>query len=476
VSRALRLLALASALALSVARPVEAAPDAAPSGAAKRATPQSRATVLFPAQIAEGDALRAPRPADGELAAIAAQLDGLLADTAQDLGLVLARDALQLPDPTRLDEGDLLDLARARGYIVVRPRLRPATNGEAALRIELAGPTSRAVHVLRARVPYDDIPLRAVIMLRDLVTDLGNAKPAKPAQSTAIAARGVLTEPAQSEGRAIMLVNTSLFGGLVGYSIQRSSGSSDPRLLYPLLAVGAGIGLGGSILAAQEWDVGTGDAWYLAAGQWWPTLAGHLLYQGRFSPRIESDRWVFGLVGGTTGLTLSILGLALHDMSEGGALLAHSGGALGLLLGGATEIMVRGDVQTTPITGMGYGAGLGWLVAAAAATQLRVTPARVLYFDLGVMLGGLGGAAAASPLLFDHPDAGAQRAFAALTGGAAIAGGVLAIITTREHSGTPHEKRPRARTGLPTLGVLGESVIGQRRAPIVGLAWQGALD
>ena len=50
-------------------------------------------------------------------------------------------------------------------------------------------------------------------------------------------------DPAVTE--VVLAVNATLYGGVVGYSIQRSSGSEDPRLLYPLLAVGAGIA-GGS--------------------------------------------------------------------------------------------------------------------------------------------------------------------------------------------------------------------------------------
>ena len=140
--------------------------------------------------------------------------------------------------------------------------------------------------------------------------------------------------------------------------MQRASGSDDPRLLYTLLAVGAGIGLGGAIIVAEEWDVGVGDAWSLVSGAWWPTLASHLLYEGRFGDlpgdtALGAERWSFGLIGGTTGLALATLGLTLGGMSEGGALLAHSGGGLGLVLGGLTELAVRGDIYRVPFAGMG---------------------------------------------------------------------------------------------------------------------------
>jgi len=98
---------------------------------------------------------------------------------------------------------------------------------------------------------------------------------------------------------------------------------------------GAGVGLGASLLIADEWDVGAGDAWFLSSGGIWPTAAAHLIYEGRFGGASghagpEGDRWAFGLVGGTAGLTLATLSLSLGDMESGGAVLAHSGGALGL--------------------------------------------------------------------------------------------------------------------------------------------------
>ena len=75
--------------------------------------------------------------------------------------------------------------------------------------------------------------------------------------------------PTRSPGRAVLAVNGAVFGAFVAYSIQRASGNDDPRVLYPLLALGTGIGIGSTLLASEEWDVSTGDAWVLSAGAWW---------------------------------------------------------------------------------------------------------------------------------------------------------------------------------------------------------------
>ncbi len=446
--------------------------------------------MVLPTMIAQGDALRLPAPADGELVALAATLDGLLADAAQDLGLSIDADPAarkKASNPAQLGDAQLLQRARSLDRVLLLTTLRASGGDEVELRLTLAGPTARSLHLRSERVARRELSVRALIMLRDLAADAGGdvVRPSTPIlggagnAGTTAPALFTLNTPGRGAGRPVLLVTTTLFGGVIGYSIQRASGSDDPRVLYPLLAVGAGIGLGSAIIASEEWDIGTSDAWYMAAGQLWPTLAGHLIYQGRFSPRVESERWLFSLIGGGTGVTLSVLGLTLHPMSEGGALLAHSGGALGLVLGGFTEALVRGDVHTTPVAGMGYGAGLGWLGCAALATQLKVTPTQILALDLGALLGGLGGAAAGSPLLLDDPGAARQRAWAGIAGGASLLGATVAVLVTREGRPAPRPaapvKKPAFRPNLPSIGVLGESAVGALRAPILGLGWSGTL-
>lgn len=468
-----RSIARLGAIAFALVSPSIALASPSPPAASAKAS----STVLLSTMIAEGGALHALTPADAELAPLAASLDALLTDTAQDLGLAVVSGPRPAPDPAHLGDAKLLDQARSSGRMLVLPSLRAVPNAprDVELRVALADPSAHSLLVRGERVARDNVPVRAVILLRDLVADLGG-KSAVVRRSPA--PLGVVTTPpAKGTGRPVLLVASTLFGAFAGYSIQRASGSSDPRVLYPLLAVGAGIGFGASILAADEWEVSAGEAWYVTAGAVWPTLAGHLLYEGRFSPRIENDRWVFGLVGGTTGLTLSILGLTLHGMSDGGALLAGSGGSLGLVFGGLTEALVKGDIHHTPFSGMGYGAGLGWLAAAALATQLRVSPSRVLTVDLGALLGSLGGAALGSPLVLNEPDAARQRGWLAATGGGALVGATIALIATRGARSTESSSKSHARLPpvMPSIEVLGESAMGTLRAPIVGFSLRGAL-
>src|SRR5258708_39064903 len=66
--------------------------------------------------------------------------------------------------------------------------------------------------------------------------------------------------PLRSQGRAILAVNAGLFGAFASFGLEKASGSDDPRVLYPLLALGTGSGVGAALLVADEWDVTTGAA------------------------------------------------------------------------------------------------------------------------------------------------------------------------------------------------------------------------
>lgn len=413
-----------------------------------------------------------------DLQTLAGQLDVLLADTAQDLGLSLelGRHGVA-PD----DDLGLVATAEAQQTLLIVPSIRER-EGEIELRIVLAEPGSRKLVVRVERVARADIEVRAVVMLRDLVTDRsGHSSPSPPARRAERS--GLLTVPARSVGKTALAANGTLFGGLIGYSIQRASGSDDPRLLYPLLAVGAGGGLVASVLVAEEWDIGVGDAWFLSSGAWWPTIAGHLIFAGRFGayapnrqgPVHEGDQWTAGLVASATGLSLATLGVAWRHMSEGDAAMAHSGGGLGFLLGGITEAFIRGDVGRVPIAGAGYGAGLGWLGAATLSLYLRPSTSRVAGVDLGAFMGGLGGAALGSPLLLDSPTVTQKRVWLGLTGGMAIVGGAVGWFATRSKlpSGGKSTKKAELSVPWPMFCLLGESRAGERRAPVVGLSWSG---
>lgn len=285
------------------------------------------------------------------------------------------------------------------------------------------------------RSSADDLDVRVAVMMRDLLQTRGDA----PHPSEAVPPTAFEVEPKEprSSGRAVLALNAAVFGGYVGYSIQAASGSADERLVYPLVALGTGIGLGGSMLVADEWDVSVGGAWFLSAGLWWPTSSGLLLAGHHDVPK--EDRYVYGVVSGTAGVALAVAAMNATDITDGDAALAHSGGVLGMGLGGLGQLFIDGRTNKTPIGGMGYGAAVGTLGAGVLATQLNLKASRVLLVDLGATLGALTGAAAGSPLLLVDQQESKSRTRAWLGGifAGTVLGAGIGWWSTRKSEATP---------------------------------------
>ena len=436
--------------------------------------------VLFPTVIpvagspTELPELRRPDAEDASaLARWARQLDAIVTEAVQDLGLRLDVSERATPSAQALSEDALV--ARAESTWVISPRL--ALDGD-KLRVHIVAvaPGSRVLLVRTQEVAPREVAVRALVMTRDVVQagrGAGNdSLPSDTGPGSEPAPSNKLVMPARSAGRAVLALNSAAFGAYVGLSLQRASGSDDDRLTYPLIALGTGIGLGASMIVADEWDVGLGDAWFLSAGAWWPLASGYLLADG-YDVSPKDDRFVYGLVGATAGMALATTALTFHGMSEGGATLTHSGGAFGLTLGGMAQLAFEGRTDTTPTRGMGYGAGAGVLVAGALATQVRVASNRVLLIDLGTVLGGLTGAAAASPLVFgEEQTEGKDRAWLGSVTAGFVAGGLVAYFMT-EPSERPASANDAPRL-VPYAGVIAESRArdGQRQ-PVYGGGVQG---
>jgi hypothetical protein len=141
--------------------------------------------------------------------------------------------------------------------------------------------------------------------------------------------------------------------------------------------------------------------------------------------------------------------MSLSSIKEGDAALAHSGGVLGMGLGGLTQLFVQGKTSETPIGGMGYGAALGTLGAGVLATQLDVRASRVLLIDLGATLGALTGAAAASPLLLVNEEESKPRTRLWLGGifAGSVLGAGIGWWSTRKAK--PDRPRPASLPALP---------------------------
>ncbi len=442
--------------------------------------------VIWPTLTPAGDApnsgpLHRPQPAaDRDAFGRAQELDATLRDAVQDLGFDLyVADTGPSPGHTR-DEDLVERAARSAagampdgGTWVVSPRIEAAGGGEYIVRIVAVPPEGNELRVRVETVPSDSVSVRGLVMLRDLLSPTAAAQAAVEHEREETArgtTQGIMTSP-RSPGRAVLAVNSALYGGFTAFSLQRSSGSDDPRVLYPLLALGTGLGIGASLLIADEWNVSTGDAWFLSAGSWWGAGAAFLIVAGGNLQPFQ-DRYAWGVGGGLIGVSLATVALTQAPMDDGDATLAHSGGALGLLLGGATQLLYKGvtTADITPYNGMGYGTAVGLVAAGALATQVTVSPSRVLLIDVGVGGGALLGAAAASPLIFQNATAGHTRGWLSSTIGGSVLGGGLAWWLTRDSG--PVKGAP-SLPGAPLAGILGTSASPTGDKPIYGVAWGG---
>ncbi len=443
--------------------------------------------VIWPTLTPAGDSpsaspLHKPQAgADKETFARAMELDATLRDAVQDLGFDLfVADGGPASGHTR-DE-DLVERAAGSaangtpegGTWVVSPRIESASGGDYVVRIVAVPPDGHELRVRVETVPADSVGVRGLVMLRDLLSPSAAAQAAVE-QEREEAARGSaqgIMHPPRSQGRAVLAVNSALFGGFSAFSLQRSSGSDDPRVLYPLLALGTGIGIGAALLVTDEWNITTGDAWFLSAGAWWGATSAFLLAAGNDLQPFD-DRYTWGVGGGLIGATLATFALTRGPMDDGDAMLAHSGAVFGLLFGGATQLLYQGQTpaEATPYRGMGYGTAAGLLAAGALATRVTTSPSRVLLVDVGVGGGALLGAAAASPLIFKNITKEDTRGWLSATIGGSILGGALAWYLTRDSV----PKLAWLPPGYPTAGVLGESVSPRGNRPIFGIGWGGAM-
>lgn len=350
------------------------------------------------------------------------ELDRVLSEAANDLGLEVQRVS-----PTTF--GDELDYTAwevglgtpAPGHVNMGTILE-RSQGQWFARIVLAFPdgTFRSVRTTVTEANYE-VPL--IKALRQLTP-----RAAAP-QSAAVspAALPHANSERHSEGRPILAANGALLGGYVGFTLENAGGVAETRLVYPLIALGAGVGLAASLIVADEWDVTRADAWYVSAASTWLT-AGAILVANDLDLRHATDRYSYGLIGTAAGLGVSGIVISQREVTDAESLFAHSGGLLGVVMGGLTQRLLEPTSSEMPGLGMGLGATAGVLIAGVGGAALLpdLSSSRVLFADLGALLGGLAGAAVATPALVGKqpPDARDERIFV----GSALAGLTLGAV------------------------------------------------
>ncbi len=479
-------LVLAAAPALAQHGSAEPTP---PASGAPRATSPAPATVapaapgtpspegVAPAATfprAAGSASEAPTPVPEGSTGPAAPDEGIEAAVAAALeeGAVDLDIVARIVPESELDRalaerasGSAATPAGVKGPWLIGFRLSPQA-GLQRLEVTAIPPDSSVRRVSVDVLEESRLELRAMVLLREVV----RLEPSAPVP-TAPEARESAAPP--SSGRAGLALNGALLGGYIGVSLQQASDSEDDRLLYPLAALGVGLGLGASMLVADEWNITTEDAWYISAGMLWPAASGSLI-AASYDVAPE-HRYLYGLSGAAAGITLSSIAVARGGVHTGSAAIAHSGGAFGMGLGALTQGVVEGNLEDAPLRGMGYGTGLGVLAAGIVATRVETSPSRVLLVDLAALLGGLTGGAVATPLLLtdDVPDSRRRLWFGAV-GLGTVAGAALGLLAT-EGYGESASGIQALENVHPYAGVIGTSVRGSEQAPVYGGGLAGAF-
>jgi hypothetical protein len=479
--------ALTLGLTLAYALPALAADPALAPPADTTSAP--KLVVVWPTFTPAGDdaspvPLHRPTSLEEPLATHAHELDATLRDATQDLGFVLD---LADPGPAPMHVRDLDMVERAgrarpgeaarRGTWVVSARLEQLGGDSFLLRLVVVPPNAKELRTRVELVKGADVSLRGLVMLRDLVSPDVASHAVAPDVAPPHVEVAALATPSRSPGRAVLATNGALFGGFVGFSLVRSTGSNDPRVLYPLLTLGTAVGIGAALLTSEEWDVGTGDAWFLSAGAWWGAASGLLIATGT-NAEPAAGPFAVGIGGGLAGAALGTFALTRARMDDGDAILTHSGAALGLWVGALAELGYRGTTSVTPYTGAGVGSAIGLVSAGAASIFVTVPPSRVLLLDLGAGLGSLAGAAVGSPLIFsgltNTPTNGTKtRIFLAGTLTGTAVGGAAAWFLTRDSA--PKKSTSSWLLGMPNAGVIGQSVTRTGQVPIYGVSYGGAF-
>lgn len=464
---------MALLLAMAIGTPVRAlAAPPTPEAAAPEAA-NARMLVL-PALLlvrtSAGISARAPHNNEAGAARRLDELTSTLRDAASELGYEVELSPSEPPLPE--DDADLLEFAERDHVTYVVSALEARGSGY-RLRVAMASPGRPELRVRYADVGMADVPAKGLVLLRALLRqserESRRAPPAAPSEPTDAASK---TSPADlRSGRAILAANAGVLGALTGFAVQRASGSDDPRVLFPLLALGAGAGLAAGLIVADEFELDTTQALFLASGAWWGVGSGLLVANGR---EIEpfSDRYLYALGGGLAGTALSGAWMARRRMDGSGLVIENSGAVFGLALGGLTEAFVRGSTTEAPRTGAGIGAMAGLALAAGTASFVRLPTGRVLLVDLGGAVGGLAGAALASPLVFQNVTEAKARGFFAAAAGGMLAGGAITWWLTRKDRGP---NIGFLQNVTPTIGVIGSSATREGSVPAWGFGFGGPL-
>lgn len=410
--------------------PVAATPAPTPAPPlSSEATPLIPAAADAPAGPTSDTATVAPEPTVSASAAIAvspvtpAELRAVLSDAATDLGMVLQAEPtvvlIGADGAANRWEDDLAYPAEGKFTLGASVEY---VGGHWFTRITLLE-ADGTTHAARAELDGDNYEVQAIRAL----ALLAKRRVVKAPVSITGEQPSTQTKRDVSQGKATLATTGAALGGYFGFALENAGGDVDTRLVYPLVALGAGVGLASALIVAEEWPMDRPSAWFISGGSLWLTLSGVLIASEQ-ALKHPTDRYPYGLIGTATGLGISSLIVSQRQISEAEAVFSQSGALFGTIAGGFVHELVQPGEGAFPKLGVGIGAGGGWLLASLGTAQWLpgLTSSRVLFADLGGFLGTLVGAAAASPTVVTRGPLTAEdsRAFV----GASLAGLVVGSV------------------------------------------------
>jgi hypothetical protein len=252
----------------------------------------------------------------------------------------------------------------------------------------------------------------------------------------------VLGRPARAtldrSGRAELAVNATLFGSWAGIAVSSIAELGQASLLAT--SGTTALALATSLYLTRQGRITPGGASLVGTGIMVGTLDGALL--ALLADLDTKPALALTLVSGGAGLVAAAAIARAADVTSGGAALTTAGGYLGTFLAGmalvAFDVSGREAVAGTLLAG----ANLGILGGALRASAVEVSRGRVLFCELGGLLGGLtaGGVILAADR---HP--GGPAVAAALTVGV-LAGAGLGIHLTSDYDAQRRDEAPTAVT------------------------------
>ena len=399
------------------------------------ASDEAEAPAVHAEPAPHDQAANPPPPHEQQLAR---QVDAVLSEAARDLSLsvdlLIPASWAGTESEANALEGRLLEVSR-NGWAIA-PQLE-RHRGRFTLRLLAVPPGATVLQVVRVELQPERLELQTISALRALT------KPDSKAPSKVDPPASSEKQPS-SKGRAVLAVGGALAGGYFGFSLEHIGGSGDPRLVYPLMTLGAAVGVGASLVISEEWDITPAEAWYTLAAITWPTAAGILIAQ---HPAEHGDnQFLYGAAGTVAGLTLGTIGINLGEVEPAGALLTHSSAFFGSIFGALAERLGDPAQSRGPTLGMGVGMAAGTLIGGWGATFMKDVPSsRIVYINLATVLGMLTGAAAASPAIVGKNQSQSEnRIWYSATAAGGVLGAVVGSVLTRNTPPSDASPKPAA--------------------------------